>query len=106
MTPSAVFVVRNGSYYTGLSDTTSPYDGMLIYQDRSDRRPIIVKQPAADNRGFTGHVYAKWAPVLLAGTGTIEATFTAGTMKIISNNELTITPPALLPPALDVFIVE
>ena len=106
MAPSTVIVVDIDSYYSGLVDATSPYDGLLIYQDRSDRRPIIVRQLGTNNRAFTGHVYAKWAPVLLAGTGTIEATFTVGSMKIMNDGSLTITPPALLPPAEDVFLVE
>lgn len=96
-----------GSQFTPLDDPTSPFDGMTIYQRRQDRRPIIVLNDDLLGTGeFSGRIYGKWAHVILAGRGTFDATFVAGTMRILAVLDAVVDPSNLLPPAEDVFLVE
>ena len=53
-----------------------------------------------------GLVYAKWGHVILAGIGTYDARFVAGTMRIIALLDLNIYPSKFLAAAKDVYLVE
>ena len=106
--PSAV--VNNlllGSNITGLDDPASPYDGMVIYQRRHDRRPIVVAQTSfLSTGGISGQVYAKWGHVALLGDGQYDLSIVAGTARVITLGTTHIAPQAPLPPARDVYLVE
>jgi len=96
-----------GSRYRGLNDPSSPFNGMLIYQRRLDRRPIVLVQENLIGAGqLQGTVYSKWGHVVLAGKGTYDARFVVGTLRIIALLDLQIRPSSLLPPANDVYLVE
>ncbi|MBI3464449.1 MAG: hypothetical protein HY000_15555 [Planctomycetes bacterium] len=95
------------STFSPLNDPTSPFHGMTIYQRRRDRRPIIILREDLLLAGsFSGTAYAKWGHVILAGSGTFDARFVAGTMRVVNATNVTLAPGTLLPPAEDVFLVQ
>jgi hypothetical protein len=80
---------------------------MLIYQRRLDRRPIVLVQENLLGPGqLHGTVYSKWGHVVLAGKGSYDARFVAGTMRIVALLDMQISPSVRLPAAQDVFLVE
>jgi Flp pilus assembly protein TadG len=91
---------------TALNSPGSPFDGMLIYQRRHDRRPIVIAHTNLLGGDFAGTTYAKWGHVILIGQGTYDARFVAGTMRILALIDVTLSPSDLLPPAQDIFLVE
>jgi hypothetical protein len=105
--PSAVInLLLPGSYLNGLESPGSPFDGMVVYQRRADRRPIAIVTSLLSGPAISGSVYAKWGHVILATNGTMDATFVAGTMRIVTVLPTTISPQRPLPPAQDVFLLE
>jgi hypothetical protein len=96
-----------GSNYSGLNDPSSPFHGLLIYQRRWDRRPIILVQENLLGPGqLRGTVYSKWGHAILAGKGSYDARFVVGSMRLIALLDMQIRPSVLLPPAADVYLVE
>jgi hypothetical protein len=108
LTPSAIINFGlTGSTFTPLTSASSPFNGMMIYQRRQDRRPVVLIQENLLGAGtIKGTVYAKWGHVILAGIGTYDARFVAGTMRLIALSTLNINPTTLFPPARDVYLVE
>ena len=106
--PSAVInLALPGSDIRGLDAPGSPFDGVVLYQRRADRRPLaIVTTSLLGGPDISGTVYAKWGHVILAASGTLDAAFVAGTMRIVSVFPTTISPQRPLPPAEDVFLLE
>jgi hypothetical protein len=105
--PSAVInLVLPGSRISGIDDPDSPYDGIVVFQRRRDRRPVAIVTSLLGSPGVEGTVYAKWGHVILASRGTIDASFVAGTVRIVTALPTTIAPSRLLPPAEDVFLLE
>lgn len=106
--PSAVIDVGLlNSRFSPLSAPGSPFDGLLVYQRRQDRRPIlIVQQGLLGNSSLSGNVYAKWAHVVLTAHGTHRCAFVCGSLRVLSVLETRIEPLDFLPPAEDVFLVE
>lgn len=95
------------SKFSGLNSPSSPFHGMLIYQRRHDRRPIaIVQTNLLNSSALNGTIYAKWSHIILAGMGTNQARFVAGTMRVIALTDIEIKPTNYLPPAQDVFLVQ
>lgn len=93
---------------TGLNDPGSPFDGMLIYQHRTDRRPIIIEaQQLIGSGDISGTIYSKWAHNLfVAGAGSYDLRFVTGTMRVVTVTTTTIAPTTLFPPAQDVLLLE
>lgn len=108
LAPSAVVNVGLlGSRFSGLDSPGSPFNGLLLYQRRTDRRPVLfVQTNLSSSAPVAGNVYARWGHVLLAGIGRYESAFVCGTMRILDALDCRIEPPDLLPPATDVFLVE
>lgn len=108
MFPSVVInAALPGSTYSGITDASSPYSGMLIYQRRDDLRPIIIAEAGLLGPGsLSGTVYAKWGAVEFAADGTYDLRIVAGTVALVSELGLTLIPTTFLPPAQDVFLVE
>jgi len=105
--PSAVInLVLPGSRISGINDPGSPYDGIVVFQRRRDRRPVAIVTSLLASSGVEGTVYAKWGHVILASRGTVDASFVAGTVRIVTALPTTIAPSRLLPPAEDVFLLE
>src|SRR6185503_14119148 len=96
-----------GSTFSGLSDPSSPFNEVLIYQRRHDRRPIILVQENILGAGqMRGTIYSKWGHVVLAGKGTYETRFVVGTLRLFALLDMDVQPSGLLPPANDVYLVE
>ncbi|PQO26462.1 pilus assembly protein TadG-related protein [Blastopirellula marina] len=96
-----------GSNYSPLSSPGSPYDGMMIYQRRHDRRPIVLVQENLLGPGtIQGTVYSKWGHLLLAGKGTFDLRLVSGTLRILALLDVEIDPVEKLEPAYDVYLVE
>lgn len=93
--------------FRGLNDPSSPFDGLLIFQRRDDRRPVaVVNNLLLGGPAIDGTIYAKWGHVVLVGSGFQETRVVAGTLRLLSVTSSVIAPATLLPPAEDVFLVE
>lgn len=115
LVPSVVVVEGLSSMtWTGLDDPSSPFDRMLLFQRRHDRRPIVVvRQALGGAHTWSGNIYAKWGHLMLAGTGTMETNAVVGetnavvgTMRAALIGDLRLTPSAPLPPTKEVRLVE
>jgi hypothetical protein len=96
-----------GSGLSGLNSPGSPFDGMVIYQRRQDRRPIVIAhQNLLGSGDFSGAVYAKWGHVIFLGNGTYDARFVCGSMRVLTLFDSTLAPSRTFPPAQDVLLVE
>jgi hypothetical protein len=98
----------NGSSISGLDAPSSPFDGLLIYQRRNDRRPIVIAASHLVGGGNAqGTIYAKWGHVaFVGGAGSYDLRFVCGTMRVLTAFDATLAPCELLPAAQDVFLVE
>lgn len=96
-----------GSRFSGLDSPGSPFDGMLLYQRRHDRRPIVLSSiDLIANAEMSGRVYAKWGSVLLAGRGDVGLSLAAGTVRFANALEMTLDPTNPYPPPQEVYLVE
>jgi hypothetical protein len=80
-----------------------PYNGMLIYQRRSNMQPLTV---AGGNLTLSGTIYAAWAPLSMSGGGSHPAQFIIGSMQITGNDTITLSYASLAGTANEVFLVE
>ena len=108
LTPSVVVqAALLGSGISGLNSAGSPFNGLLIYQRRQDRRPIVIAhQNLLAGGDLSGVVYAKWGHVVFLGNGTYDARFVCGTLRVVALFNATIAPTQLFPPARDALLVE
>jgi Flp pilus assembly protein TadG len=108
LVPSAVLNIGlPGSTFAAINSPSSPFNGIILFQRRFDRRPIVlVQQQLLGGGSFTGGVYAKWGHVMLVGEGTFNVSVVSGTMRVVELLNCTIAPPSLLPPVQEVFLVE
>jgi hypothetical protein len=105
--PSVVIASLLGSTYSPINTSSSPFNGLLVYQRRLDRRPIVFADETLILGGtLSGSVYAKYAQIVFAANGTFDMSFVAGSMCFANILQCTIAPAHLLPAANDVFIVE
>jgi hypothetical protein len=97
-----------GSHIVGLNDPGSPFNGLLVYQHRTDRRPIVIgATKLLGGGGISGTVYSKWGHVIfLGGQGTYDLRFVSGTFRVLTLFDSTIAPTHLLPAAQDVLLAE
>ncbi|QDT50551.1 hypothetical protein Pan258_46300 [Symmachiella dynata] len=97
-----------GGRMTGLNDPGSPFHGMLIYQQRLDRRPIVIEaQQLVGSGDISGTIYAKWGHTIFVGAaGSYDLRFVTGTMRVVTVADSTLAPSSLLPAASDVFLLE
>lgn len=83
----------------------SVYDGILLFQNRTDRRiMVIVGKTLLSTGSFTGTTYAKWGHVVFTGIGTFDARFVVGSMRFLTVLDMTMQPSSLLPAAQDVYL--
>jgi len=97
-----------GSSISGLDSEGSPFDGMLLYQRRVDRRPIVLSGLKLLGGGaVSGTIYAKWGHVIfLGGLGTYDLKFVCGTLRVLTVGETILAPTKKFAPARDVYLVE
>ena len=107
LSPSVLIDIGPDSRFWGLKSANSPFDRMVIYQRRIDRRPIvIVNNSGSADDSFQGTIYAKWGHVILMGGNRFKTRLVAGAVRLINQSQLTIDPSPLLPPVEEVFLVE
>jgi Flp pilus assembly protein TadG len=107
--PSVVIASLLGSSYSGLNDSSSPFNGLLIYQRRIDRRPIVLADETLILGGsLSGTVYAKYAQMIFAANGTYNLRFATGSMLCLNALQCKLSPTTsqLLPPAMDIYLVQ
>jgi hypothetical protein len=107
--PSAFIApLTPGSHIAGLNDPSSPFNGLLVYQHRTDRRPIVIGATKLPGGGdISGTVYSKWGHLIfLGGQGSYDLRFVSGTFRVLTLFDSTIAPSHLLPAAQDVLLVE
>jgi Flp pilus assembly protein TadG len=107
LVPSVVIASLLGSTYSPISSGTSPFSGVLIYQRRIDRRPIVLADQSLLLAGtLSGSIYGKYSQIVFACNGTFDLRFVSGSMRFANLLQTTIAPSQLLPPAQDVYLVE
>src|SRR5258708_16636189 len=85
-----------GSSLTPLTNGGSPFNGMLLFQRRMDRRPIlIVNETMIAGGSIEGTVYAKWGQLVFTGQGTYDLRFAAGTVRFLTVLDVTLAPARL-----------
>jgi hypothetical protein len=105
--PSVVIASLLGSSYSGLNDPSSPFNGLLIYQRRIDRRPIVLADETLILGGtLSGAIYAKYGQTIFAASGTYNLRFATGSMLCLNLLQCKLTPSQLLPPAMDIYLVQ
>jgi hypothetical protein len=72
-----------------VSDSSSPFNGMLIYQARLNTSGLSVGG-SSNSVNLTGTAYARWASFALAGQGQYNAQFIVGSMSVSGNAAVTI----------------
>jgi Flp pilus assembly protein TadG len=103
--PSVVIASLLGSSYSPI--TNGPFSGLLIYQRRLDRRPIVLADQSLLLAGtLSGSLYGKYSQVMFACNGTFDLKFVSGSIRFANVLQTTIAPTQLLPPAQDVYLVE
>jgi Flp pilus assembly protein TadG len=105
--PSVVIASLLGSSYSGLNDSTSPFNGLLFYQRRIDRRPIVLADETLILGGtLSGSIYSKYGQMIFAAAGTYNLKFVTGSMLCLNILQCTLNPSQLLSPAMDVYLVQ
>jgi Flp pilus assembly protein TadG len=103
--PSVVIASILGSNFTSLN--SGPFSGMLIYQRRIDRRPIVlVDQHLLLGGSLQGVIYGKYSQIMFAANGTFDMRIVGGSVRFANVLQTTLMPSLLLPPAQDVYLVE
>jgi hypothetical protein len=96
-----------GSGLSPIADAVSPFDGIVIYQRRHDRRPIaLIHQSLLGAGELSGAIYAKWGHLIFVGNGAYDLRFVCGTLRILTLFNTTLEPSRLFPPARDVLLVQ
>ena len=76
-----------------INTSSSPFNGLLVYQRRLDRRPIVFADETLILGGtLSGSVYAKYAQIIFAANGTFDMSFVAGSMCFANILQCTIAP--------------
>ncbi|HET6323646.1 MAG TPA: pilus assembly protein TadG-related protein [Planctomycetaceae bacterium] len=105
--PSVVIASLLGSSYSGLNSPASPFNGLLIYQRRLDRRPIVLADQQLLLAGtLQGTVYGKYAQIVFAANGTFDLSLVGGSIRFANILQTVLAPTQPLPPAQDVYLVE
>jgi Flp pilus assembly protein TadG len=107
LVPSVVIASLLGSTYSGLNDPGSPFNGLLIYQRRVDRSPIVLADEQLLLAGtMQGNIYGKYAQIVFAANGTFNMNLVGGSIRFANILQTTLAPSQLLPPAQDVYLVQ
>jgi hypothetical protein len=86
----AAFGINGGTVnLSPISDSSSPFNGILIYQARLNTSTLSVGG-GSNNVNLTGTAYAKWASFSLAGSGQYNAQFIVGSMSVTGNAAVTV----------------
>jgi hypothetical protein len=98
--------INAGLKFTGIDNPNSPYHGMLFYQRRWNMKNFNV-QGNSESGNLRGTIYAKWAPMKIAGQGIYNAQFVVGEITTSGQGNVTILDGGnLIGRASQVFLVE
>ncbi len=97
-----------GAKLTGLKSPGNPLNEMLIFQDRNDRRPILLEaQHLIGSTKLQGTIYAKWGHVsFVGGQGIYDFKTVSGSARFVTVGNTVIAPSELLKPSQDVVLVD
>lgn len=104
--PGTQITLSANSRLKGLNDPASPYDGMVIFQRRSDRRWVRLEYQGAVNGQLRGTIYTPAAKTSVYTDRDVHCQFAVATLRLYNYNGLDVYPPKPFPPARDVFLVE
>ena len=74
---------------TPYTNSSSPFDGMVLYQRRLNTQPIKIAGNGSSDV-LKGTVYAKWAALDLSGNGTFNSQFFVQSLNLTGNGSLTL----------------
>ncbi len=95
-----------GVTFSPISDPSSPYNGMTIFQDRANTSTISI-QGGSSGAQITGTTYAANANLAISGSGNWNSQFVVGSMNISGQGTLTLNYAGQnLGMAPEVFLVE
>jgi Flp pilus assembly protein TadG len=103
---ASINISSGGVQLSGLSDSTSPYNGLLFFQDRANTNTISI-QGGSSGAQVTGTTYAPTANLQISGQGTWNSQFIVNQMSITGGGNVTINYAGQnLGKANQVFLVE
>jgi hypothetical protein len=71
---------------TGISNSSSPYNAMLIFQDPANTNTVTVTGSSTGGTIFTGTIYAPTANFSIAGSATYNSAVLAGSVTVAGNS--------------------
>jgi len=74
---------------TPYTNSSSPFDGFVLYQRRLNTQPITISGNGSSD-SLQGTVYAKWAELDLSGDGTFNSQFFVQSLVLSGNGNLTL----------------
>lgn len=74
----------------GLTDTNSPFSGVLFYQRRRNATNANIQGQSGTNVLLSGTIYAKWTRFKVAGGGRFDAQFVVGSIEVTGNSNITV----------------
>ncbi|MCC9601691.1 hypothetical protein LOC67_14120 [Stieleria sp. JC731] len=94
--------------FRGLNNGVSPYKDLVLYQDPTDIRPMIIESQNLIGTGsFSGSIYNKSGHVTwVAGGGTYDMKAAAGTMRVVTVTNSELAPSEPFPAATSVMLLE
>jgi len=90
----------------GITNATSPFYGMVIYQRRLNTQPITINAQGSATAKMKGTIYAKWADVYFFGPGSYDTQIVAGTIALDSGSGTMLSTSPILGKSPQVFLVE
>jgi Flp pilus assembly protein TadG len=103
---ATINISGSGVNLSGLNDSSSPYNGMLFFQDRANTNTISL-QGGSGGAQVTGTTYAPTANLQISGGGSWSSQFIVGQMSVTGQGTLTINYAGQnLGKAPEVFLVE
>lgn len=98
--------INAGLNFSGYNNLDSPFNGLMFYQRRWNTQAFNI-QGNSSAGNLAGAIYAKWAPLKVAGQGTYDAQFVVGNFETSGTGTVTISEAAsLVAQANQVFLVE
>jgi len=81
---------RNRVVLTGITDSSSPFHNILIFQRRRSTKALTISPDEESECQLNGVIYAKWAPFIVDGKGELDITYpmVVGRFEIRKEGEL------------------
>lgn len=81
--------INAGLKFGAYKNPSSPFDGMLFYQRRRNTQTFNIQGNSASGN-LAGTIYAKWAPIKIAGQGTYDAQFVVASLDVTGSGTVRI----------------